>query len=121
MAKESQASTRIEEMRKAKGMTLEQLAEQSGFSAPYVWQMAHGVRNVSLKNLTRLAAALDCRPEDLLSTPTATNSEILNIWAAIPAERREAALTMLRSLTNPNNDSGPPAHNVKKMGGKPRR
>ena len=93
-------TNRIEEIRKAKGMTLEELAERSGFSTPFVWQMAHGVRSIKLANLERLAAALDCRPEDLISTETATNTEILNVWAAIPVDRRELALTVLQNFTN---------------------
>lgn len=96
---------RIEEVRKARGLTLEELAEKAGFSIPYVWQMARGVRNVSLKNLERLATALDCRPEDLLSTSTGTNTDILNVWASIPPERRDLALTVLQSFTNPPIDN----------------
>jgi transcriptional regulator with XRE-family HTH domain len=96
---------RIEEIRKARGLTLEELADKAGFSIPYVWQMSRGVRNVSIKNLERLATALDCRPEDLLSTSTGTNTDILNVWASIPPERRDLALTVLQSFTNPGIDN----------------
>jgi transcriptional regulator with XRE-family HTH domain len=91
---------RIEEIRKARGLTLEELADKAGFSIPYVWQMSRGVRNVSIKNLERIATALDCQPEDLLATSTGTNTDILNIWASIPPERRDLALTVLQSFTN---------------------
>jgi transcriptional regulator with XRE-family HTH domain len=96
---------RIEEIRKARGLTLEELADKAGFSIPYVWQMSRGVRNVSIKNLERLATALDCRPEDLIQTTTSTNTDILNIWASIPPERRDLALTVLQSFTNHAIDS----------------
>jgi transcriptional regulator with XRE-family HTH domain len=96
---------RIDEVREARGLTWEDLADRSGFSIPYVWQMARGVRNVSLKNLERLATALECRPEDLIQTTTSTNTDILNIWAAIPPDRRDLALTVLQSFTNHNVDN----------------
>lgn len=99
---------RIEEMRKAKGLTLEELAERSGFSTPFVWQMANGVRNVKLANLERLATALECRPEDLLNVETGkTNTDILNLWAAIPPDRRQLALTVLQSMAKSDVDSPP--------------
>lgn len=93
-------ANRIEELRKAKGLTLEELAERSGFSTPFVWQMAHGVRNISLKNLGRLATALGCQPEDLLGTDKMSNSDLLNLWAAIPVDRRELAMQVLQSFVN---------------------
>jgi transcriptional regulator with XRE-family HTH domain len=98
---------RIEEIRKARGLTLEELADKAGFSIPYVWQMSRGVRNVSIKNLERLATALDCQPEDLLATNTGTNTDILNIWASIPPERRDLARAILQNFTNPPVDTPP--------------
>lgn len=95
---EHMPKNRITEIREAKGMKVKDLAAKAGFSAPYVSQMELGIRNISLKNLEKLAAALDCQPEDLLSTPTATNTDILNIWAAIPADRRELAKQVLESF-----------------------
>lgn len=86
-------------------MSVAELASKAGFSAPYVSQMALGSRNISLKNLERLATALGCRPEDLLGSPTPTNTDILNIWAAIPVDRRDLALQVLRNFTNDETNS----------------
>jgi transcriptional regulator with XRE-family HTH domain len=96
---------RIAEVRRAKGMSLEEVAERAGLSPGYVSLMASGGRNISLKNLERLATALDCQPEDLIGTSTTTNSDILDLWASIPPERRDLALTVLQSLTNPPVDT----------------
>lgn len=90
---------RIHEIRLARGLTVEELAARSHLSPGYISLMARGGRNVSLKNLEKLAAALQCRPEDLIGTETATNSTILDIWSAIPPERRDLALQVLESFT----------------------
>ncbi len=92
------AKNRITEIRLARGMSVRDLAKAAGFSGPYVSQMAAGVRNISLGNLERLATALQCQPEDLLGTRSATNTDILDIWAAIPPERRDLARTVLESF-----------------------
>lgn len=92
------AKNRINELRVARGLTFEELAERAGFSQGYVHQMASGERNVSIKNLEKLAAALGCRAEDLIGSGTPTNTDILDIWASIPVERRELARQVLESF-----------------------
>ena len=57
---------RITEIREAKGLTIEQLAEKSGMSVSYLWRLAHSERNLSHKNLNKIAAALDVSPKELL-------------------------------------------------------
>ena len=91
---------RITEIREARGLSVAELAARAKFSGPYVSQMANGTRNISLKNLERLATALGCRPEDLLAAPTPTNTDILNVWSAIPVHNRDLALQVLQSFTN---------------------
>lgn len=96
------ARNRIAEVREAKGMKVKDLAAKAGFSAPYVSQMELGIRNISLKNLEKLAVALDCQPEDLLPIPGGSSTDILNIWASIPPERRELAKQVLESFVGKN-------------------
>jgi XRE family transcriptional regulator, regulator of sulfur utilization len=48
---------RIEELRKAKGLTQEELAEKSGFHRAYFWDIENG-RNVSIKTIYKIAQAL---------------------------------------------------------------
>jgi transcriptional regulator with XRE-family HTH domain len=92
------AKNRIAEIREAKGLKVKELAAMAGFSAPYVSQMELGIRNISLKNLEKLATALECQPEDLLPISGGTGVDILNIWAAIPPDRRELARQVLESF-----------------------
>lgn len=57
---------RITEWRVRRDMTLETLAERAGISTTYLWRMENGERNVSLKNLTKIAEALDINKSDLI-------------------------------------------------------
>lgn len=57
---------RISEIREQKGLTIEQLAEKVGMSVSYLWRLAHSERNLSHKNLNRIAAALDVSPKEIL-------------------------------------------------------
>ena len=100
------ARNRIAEIREAKGLKVKDLAARAGFSAPYVSQMELGIRNISLKNLEKLATALECQPEDLLPIPGGTGTDILNIWAAIPPDRRELARQVLESFIGSARTSG---------------
>lgn len=98
---------RINELRLARGLTVEELADRAELSTAYVSQMANNKRNVSLRNLEKLAAALGCRTEDLIGTATPTNNDILDLWAAIPVERRELARQVLESFTEVKKDPKP--------------
>jgi transcriptional regulator with XRE-family HTH domain len=59
---------RIQEYRKARGLSAEELAERTELSPSYITRMERGERNVSLKNLQKLADALGCVPQDLIGT-----------------------------------------------------
>lgn len=107
---------RIHELRNARGLTIEELAERADLSPSYISLMANGSRNISLKNLEKLATALRCTPEDLIGTAASTNSDILDIWASIPPERRDLARQVLESFSHrsqvntPDNFSGVDSH-----------
>ena len=100
------ARNRIAEIREAKGLKVKELAAKAGFSAPYVSQMELGIRNISLKNLEKLATALECQPEDLLPIEGGSGTDILNIWASIPPDRRELAKQVLESFISTSRSSG---------------
>ncbi|WP_119270885.1 helix-turn-helix domain-containing protein [Taklimakanibacter deserti] len=63
---------RIRELRKSrivdgKKMTLEQLSERTGLSTPYLSRLERGEeRNLNLKTLGRISAALGAKPADIL-------------------------------------------------------
>lgn len=92
---------RIHELRKARGLTVEELAAQADMSPSYVSLMASGARNISVSNMKKLALALQCSPLDLLTDGTPADDALLNVWSAIPSDRRDLALQVLQSFTNP--------------------
>jgi XRE family aerobic/anaerobic benzoate catabolism transcriptional regulator len=57
---------RIREQRRAKGLSLRELAEAAGVSDRYVAHLESGKGNVSILVLRKLARALDVPMEDLL-------------------------------------------------------
>ena len=52
--------------RVALGVSQEELADRAGLHRTYVGDVERGIRNISLTNITRLAAALGCKASDLL-------------------------------------------------------
>ena len=58
---------RIRRLRKDLGWTQEQLAEVVGMHYTYIGQAERGERNVSLRNILRLAYALKTDPGDLVT------------------------------------------------------
>ena len=57
---------RIAEWREARGLSQDRLAEDAGISTGYLSRMERGERNVSLKNLARLAEVLGVSQRDLV-------------------------------------------------------
>jgi transcriptional regulator with XRE-family HTH domain len=56
----------VERLRRAKGMTQEQLAERSGFSQQYISGLENGRRNPTVVTLYEIATALDVMPVEFL-------------------------------------------------------
>lgn len=57
---------RVRELRKKRGMSQEQLALEAGLDRSYVGGVERGERNVSLRNIERLAVALGLEVRQLL-------------------------------------------------------
>lgn len=55
---------RIEELRRKRGITQEQLAEKAGLHRAYFWDIENG-RNISIKTAYRIAKALDVSLSEL--------------------------------------------------------
>ncbi len=98
---------RFHELRKARGLTVEELAAQADMSPSYVSLMASGARNISVSNMKKLALALQCSPLDLLTDGTPADDALLNVWSAIPADRRDLALQVLQSFAESPATSAP--------------
>ena len=97
---------RITEIRNERGLTVEELAAKADLSPSFVSLLARGKRNISLKNLEKLATALDCRPEVLIGAETESVSDIAALWAAIPPDRRALAKQVLESFVGKNLETG---------------
>lgn len=58
---------RIAEWREERGLSQEDLADKAGLSSGYLSRMERGERNVSLKNLAKIALALEVPERDLVA------------------------------------------------------
>lgn len=61
--------SRIREIRKAKGMTLQQVADKIGTTAQTIGRLETGMRTLSIRWVNRIAEALGCDPGELLALP----------------------------------------------------
>ena len=61
----SQFAVRLKELRVAKGLSQEGLAELSGLHRTYVGSVERAERNISIDNIERLAEALGMKIRDL--------------------------------------------------------
>lgn len=60
---------RVRELRRAKGLTQEDLADASGLDRSYVGSLERGERNVSLRNIEKIAKALGVPVARLFRSP----------------------------------------------------
>ena len=56
----------LRRIRKATGLSQEDLADRAGLHRTYISSIERAERNISLENIFRLAEALDIAPGDLL-------------------------------------------------------
>ncbi len=63
--------SRLRDLRRARGLTLVQVAEATGLSHPFLSQVERGLANLSLQSLRRLALALETSPVELVAASEA--------------------------------------------------
>jgi len=68
MTERERIGVRISELRKAKGLTQEQLAEKTGFTQSNIWRVETGKYSVGIDILAKLAEALDASVEIIKKT-----------------------------------------------------
>lgn len=68
---------RLTELRKKRGMTIEELKDEAGMSFTFISDMERGMKVPSLTTLIRLAAALRYKVADLVRTIDAEDPQSL--------------------------------------------
>ncbi len=80
-------------------MTQAKLAEAIGTSGAVISLLESGDRALSPKWLNRIAPVLGTRPGHLLEIdPEDVDSDILEIWARIPDDRKDQARDVLKAF-----------------------
>jgi transcriptional regulator with XRE-family HTH domain len=90
----------VRRRRKARGWTLEQLAERADLTAHYLSTLETGGRDPSVSTVQQLAKALGCAPGELLGgvpgiSPAAF--ETARLFDAAPAEVQEGVAKILKA------------------------
>jgi len=82
--------TRLREIRKTKGLTLQQVAERADppTTAQTIGRLETGVRTLSVGWIDRIAAALEVAPEELIALPEGGD---IDIWGAVGNEGKISA------------------------------
>lgn len=94
---------KVEKLRKAKGMTIYVLSQEADLSHStfYSWQKRKTMPTLEI--LEKIAGALGTTLAKLLFNLEANEmseeqKELLELWALLNRQQREAALTMLRTM-----------------------
>ncbi|SOC24567.1 helix-turn-helix domain-containing protein [Thalassospira xiamenensis] len=93
---------RIKERRKARGLTLKQLAELIGASNQQISHLENGRRRLSVEWMHRIAEALECQPSDLLVEPGKPHDvrerAIIELFREMSEEQQEAFMQAMTAL-----------------------
>jgi transcriptional regulator with XRE-family HTH domain len=94
--------------REHRGLTQARLAEAVGTTGAVISLLESGERGLSDKWLRKLAPVLGTRPGHLLEVdPEDADDDLLQIWEAIPEERRDQARDVLKTFARRTDDSQP--------------
>lgn len=61
-----QVGDKVRQIRKEKGFSQEELAFRAGLHRTYISDIERGDRNISIKNIEKIAKTLEVAPSDLL-------------------------------------------------------
>ncbi|MGM1019245.1 MAG: helix-turn-helix domain-containing protein [Bacillota bacterium] len=99
--------TRIRDIRKSKGLSQEALAEKAGFNSSYIGFIERAERNISLKNLEKIAKALNVgvyqlltyvKENDELTEEDSSAKSILTLLRTRESKDTELALKILTDI-----------------------
>lgn len=94
---------RIKQVRRARGMTQEQLAEDLLVSVGYVSQIERGVTKINLDTLAAMATHLDCDLAELVTGVSVAQShyldrELADLVEALDGQRKKLLLEIAKLL-----------------------
>ena len=97
---QKQVGRRIRELREARGLTQEKLAEAAGINAKYVGAIERGTVNLTLASISKICKTLDVPVTELFtgvgSNPKSDREEVLRLVDAILKQGDEKKLARLR-------------------------
>ena len=94
------AGHKLRAWREFRKLTQAELAERVGTTTAVISHLETEKRGLSAKWLYRLAPALGTKPGFLLDhDPSELSSDVLEIWASIPEERRDQARQVLKTFS----------------------
>lgn len=96
-------ANRLKELRKARGLSQERLAQLVGTSRSQIVKLEREERRLARYWLERLAAVLDCHPGEIISAMdlTAEEAEAVAAIRALPPHQRRAWLDMAAAMAAP--------------------
>lgn len=91
---------RIKEIRKARGLTTQQLADLAGMSQSYVSDLENGKKQLNARRMEAIAKALEVTPADLIGSGEEDPELMrhLDVLRQLPHEDREAVIRHARGL-----------------------
>lgn len=96
---------RIRELRKARGLTQEQLSERAGLSRSQLSEIESETKPANTKRLASIAKALDVTVDELFSDDSveAYRRTIVALMRVMSPDDREALLSLARRLAGETN------------------
>ena len=95
---QSKLGKRINEVRKARGLTADKLSELCNINATYLRQIEGGAKMPSLPVFIDICNALHVSPDYLLQDEVSKIHAIETLWENVPLQKQEVALTMIRAV-----------------------
>ena len=100
---QSKLGKRINEVRKARGLTADKLSELCNINATYLRQIEGGAKMPSLPVFIDICNALHISPDYLLQDELEENEvskihAIETFWENAPLQKQEVALTMIQAV-----------------------
>ena len=100
---EKQIGRRIQAIRKQRGLTQEQLAEQLDISTTHMSAIERGVSGVTVEKLVQIINCLDCTADDLFCDVLHTgyrtkSSRLYDLIAALPAKEQQKIFDVVETM-----------------------